>query len=126
MSSIVNNTAETGDIISAGSSDISVSDQLDTTTDPDNPMCTLYRGNINEIDVKVITTTTTEARILVDTTTAIDIPGTTSRSTPDHEMTTITMKPIASQPTKPSVTTSVYFELNGKVYPKNMQCHPSV
>ena len=71
MSSIVNNTAETGEVISACSSDISVSDQLNTTINPDNPMCTPYSGNINEIDCEVITTTTTEA--LVDTTTAIDI-----------------------------------------------------
>ena len=63
-------------------------------------MCTLYSGNINEIVREVITTTTTEARALVDTTTAVDILGTTSRPTPDHELTTITIKPIASQPTE--------------------------
>ena len=67
MSSIFNNTAETGDVISACSSDIPVSDQLNTTIDPDNPMCALYNGNINEIVREVITTTITEAQ--VDTTT---------------------------------------------------------
>ena len=47
-SNIFNNTAETGEVISACNSDISVSDQLITATDPVYSVCTLFSGNINE------------------------------------------------------------------------------
>ena len=107
---IFNNTAETGEVISACSSDISVSDQLITATDPIHSVCTFYSGNINEIDFEVTTTNTTEA--LFDTTTTADMVTETKA---------VTMRATTSQPTKPSITTSdsVYFELNGKVYSNN-------
>ena len=85
-------------------------------TDPVYLLCTLYSGNVNETDCEVTTTNTTEA--LVNTTTTADILTTTSRPTP--ETTTVTMIALNSQPTEPSVSTSVYFELNGKVYPNNI------
>ena len=63
-STIVNNVAETGEVISECNSDISVSDELFINT-------------------------------------------------------TVTKRATTSQPTEPSVTTSVFFELNSKVYPNN-------
>ena len=93
-----NNTAETVEIISACNSDISVSDQLITATDPVYSVCTLYTGNINKkIDLKVTTTTTAE--VLVDATTTNDIPTITSRPTPETTMVTIIiMRATNSQP----------------------------
>ena len=111
-SNIFNNTAETGEVISAYCSDISVSDQFIISTDPIYSVCTLYStGNVNETDPDVTTTTAPEA--LVDTTT------TTTTSRPSPETTMVTMRATTSLPTEPSMTTSVYFELNGKVYPNN-------
>ena len=111
-SNILNNTAEIGEIISACNSDISVSDQLNTTTDPVYSVCTHYGGDINDTDLEVPTTTTTEA--LVETNTTTDTPTTTSeRPTPEPVSTA------SSTTTKPSITTSVYFKLNAKVYPNN-------
>ena len=44
---IFNNTAESGKVISACTSDITVSDQLLTSTDPTYSVCTLFNGDIN-------------------------------------------------------------------------------
>ena len=111
-STIINNTAETGEVISECNSDISVSDRLFSTTDPIYLVCTLYSGNINEIDIEVTTPTTTVTE--VDTaTTVTDITTTTNRPTAE---TATVMKATTIQPTE---YTSVYFELNGKAYPNN-------
>ena len=102
-STIFNNTAETGEIISECNSNISVSDQLFSTTDPIYSVCTLYSGNINEIDIEVTTPTTTVTE--VDTTTVTDIATTTNRPTAEI---TMVMKATTIQPTE---STPVYFEL---------------
>ena len=111
-SNIFNNTAETGEVISACSSDISVSDQFTIATDPVYSVCTLVSGNIDDTDLEPTTAATTDTR--VDTTTIADISTTTKRAMATSETTVTT-----SQPTKPNVTASVYFELNGKVYLNN-------
>jgi hypothetical protein len=95
-SNIFNNTAETGKVISACSSDIAVSDQFTIGTDPVHSVCTLFSGNVNDIDL--IEATTTEA--LIDTTTTKVTLNVTTTS-------------------QPIETPSVYFELNGKAYPNN-------
>ena len=99
-SNVLNNT---GEIISSCNSDISVSDQLITATNPVYSVCTLYSGDINDYTNLEVTTMTTP----VDTTT------TASKTT------TVTMSSTTSQHTEPSMTTSVYFELNGKAYSNN-------
>ena len=113
-SNIFNNTAETGEVISACNSDISVSDQLTNATDPVYSVCTLISGNIGDTDLEPTTAATTDTR--VDTTTIADISTTTNRAmaTSETSVTTTT-----SQPTEPNITASVYFELNGKVYLNN-------
>jgi hypothetical protein len=97
-SNVFNNTddSETGDVISACNSDISVSDQFTIGTDPVHSVCTLFSGNVNDIDL--IEATTTEAQIEYTTTTKATTETTTSQ---------------------PIETASVYFELNGKAYPNN-------
>ena len=45
---IFNNTANHGDVIGTCTSNISVSEKLVTTVDPDYPVCTLFNGDINE------------------------------------------------------------------------------
>ena len=111
--SIFNNTAELGEVISACHSDITVSEQLLTSTDPTYSVCTLFNGDINETDSiyeamttdTLFTTTTTD---ILDTTTS----GLMPKTTPMSETTNL--------PTEPSVISGpVYFELNGKVYPNN-------
>ena len=94
-SNIFNNTAETGEVISACSSDISVSDQFNIAKDPVYSVCTLISGNIDDTDLEPTTTATTDTP--VDTTDTVT----------------------TSQPTEPNATASVYFELNGKVYLNN-------
>ena len=112
-SNILNNTAEAGEVVSACNSNISVSDQLSTSTDPIYSVCTLIGGNVNENDLDVITTT----KALLDTTMTTGIPPTTSRPTPAE---TTTMGPTISLPTElASIISSVYFELNGIAYPNN-------
>ena len=111
-SNIFDNTAETGEVISACSSDISVSDQFTIATDPVYSVCTHFSGNIDDTDLEPTTTATASTQ--VDTTTIADISTTTSRAIATSETTTTT-----SQPTEPSITASVYFELNGKVYHNN-------
>jgi predicted outer membrane repeat protein len=127
-SNIFNNTADTGDVISACSSDISVSDQFTIGTDPVHSVCTLFSGNVNDIDL--IEATTTEAQIEYTTTTKatlnvtttsqpIDIDlieATTTEAQIDTTTTRATTETTTSQPTQPA---SVYFELNGKAYPNN-------
>ena len=115
-SNIFNNTAETGEVISACNSNLSVSDQLFSSIDPVYSVCTLISGNVNETDFEVKTPVTTEA--MVDTTTTNTLTtGTTHR--PPPETVPVTMKVTTVQPTEPGVTTSVYLELNGNVYPNN-------
>ena len=107
---VFNNTAETGEVIRACNSDISVSDHLFRTTDPIYSVCTLFSGDVNATEV----TTTSEA--LADTTTSSDTPTNTNRPIPE----TTTMSATISLPTEPSTMPSVYFELNGKVYLNNI------
>ena len=96
---IFDNTADKGEDISACNSDVTVSEQLLTSTDPVYSVCTLFDGDINE------------------TSTTPDLPSTTSRPLPDT--TTVTSRSTtAVLPTEPS-NTSVYFELNGEVYLNN-------
>ena len=82
-------------------------------------MCTLISGNVNETDLEVKTPVTTEA--MVDTTTATDTLTTSVTRKPPPETVPVTMKATTIQPTEPepSTTTSMYFELNGNVYPNN-------
>ena len=110
---IFNNTAEIGEIISACNSDILVSDQLFTATDPIYSVCTLISGDVNDTYDFETTTNTTEA--LTDTTTTTDIPTITSRPTPE----TTTLSATTSQPTEPSITSPVHFELKGEAYSNN-------
>ena len=109
-SNIFNNTAETGEVISACSSDISVSDQLTIATDPVYSVCTLISGNIDDTDLEPTTAASTDTQ--VDTTTITYISTTTNYRAMATSETTVT----TSQPTEPNITASVYFELNGKVY----------
>ena len=109
---IVNNTAESGEVISACNSDITVSDKLLTFTDPTYSVCTLFNGDINETD-SIYEVTTTDTPF---TTTTTDVPDTTSGLMPN----TTPMSATTSLPTEPSIISGpVYFELNGKVYPNN-------
>ena len=78
--------------------------------DPVYSVCTLVSGGINDTDFEVNTTTETPD----DTITTSDIPTTTSLSRPTLETSATT-----SQPTGPNTMPSVYFELNGIVYPNN-------
>ena len=96
---ISNNTADAGAVVSACNSDVTVSEQLLTSTDPVYSVCTLYDGDVN-------TSFTNEAS------TTKDFPSVTKR--PDSHTTARAV----GIPTEPSIT-SVYFELNGKVYPNN-------
>lgn len=110
-SNILNNTAEVGEVISECNSDISVSDQLFSSTDPVYAVCTLYSGNSNDpADLEV--TATSEPSVYTTTT---DNPAATNRHTPE----TITMRATTSLTTEPSIMASVHFELNGKVYLNN-------
>ena len=54
-SNIFNNTAETGEVISTCSSDISVSDQFTIATDPVYSVCTLFSGNIDDTNLEPTT-----------------------------------------------------------------------
>ena len=87
---IFNSTADAGEAISACSSDVTVSEQLLASMDPVYPVCMLFDGDVND------TSSMSEA-------------STTNTPTTDATI---------GLPTEPIIT-SVYFELNGKVYPNN-------
>ena len=103
LTNIFNNTAETGELISSCNSDISVSDQLVTATDPIYSACTLISGNVNDTQVEVITTDITEAQVDTTTTVTAGIPTTTNRPTTETTMS----RPSNSLPTEPNITSSV-------------------
>ena len=112
---IFNNTAEVGEVISACNSNISISDQLFTATDPVYSVCTLVSGNINDTFDFEATTTPTKAP--VNTTSTTDIPAISSG--PSSATTTMNTRAITSYVTEPRMMPSVYFQLNNKLYPNN-------